>query len=334
MIKSLKGFSSRLMKMGALAAVAAGVAVSSGVANAADTWPDGPVNLVVAYGAGGGTDRGARMFAPELEKVLGVPVVVQNMPGAGGQVAATALLREKADGRTVLVYNQPDLSMSVILKNASYKLDDFQVILADVNDPRILLVNKDSPIKTFDDFMTKAKAEPGSISISVSQGGAQELLAKWLIKELKIDVRLVGYKSGGAAAAAMTGGQVDATLGDDFSRFNIRDKAHGLFLGSDKQSIRWPEAPLMTEVLKPYGVVPPSPDFLSRYGVYIVQSAFKKEQPEHYAILQKAMVEAAKSPSFRARLKELGIEDLYKGAPGEEFAGTFATAAKALDEMK
>lgn len=327
-------FSNKIVKFGAVAATALGVVMSFGSAQAADKWPDGPVQFIVGYGAGGGTDRGARMIAPELEKVLGVPVVVQNLPGAGGQIASQALLREKADGRTILVYNQPDLSMSVILKNAPYKLSDFQVVFTEMNDPRILLVNNDSPIKSFDDFMKMAKEKEGGVTVSVSQGGAQELLGKWLIKKLGANIRLVGYKSGGAAAAAMTGGQVDATLGDDFSRFNIRDKARALFIGSDKQSIRWTEAPLMIDVLKPYGVVPPTPDFLARYGVYVVPSAFKKEQPEHYAILQKALVAATQSDSFRARLKDLGIEDLFKGAPGEVFAETFDKAAAALDEMK
>jgi putative tricarboxylic transport membrane protein len=318
----------------AAALAAAGFMALQGSAIAADKWPAGPVQIIVSYGAGGGTDRQARLLAPELEKILGVPVVIQNLPGAGGQVAATALLREKPDGRTILATNQPDQDMGAILNKAPYKTTDFQVILADLYDPRILLVNKDSDIKTFDDLVKRAKAKPGSISISTSQGGAQELLAKWLVKKLGVDIRLVGYKSGGSAAAAMVGGQVTATLGDDFARFNIRDKSHALFIGADEKSKRWPEAPTLADALKPYGVTLPTPDFLARYGVYVVPSAFKKEHPKQYAMLQAAMIKATQSKPFREKIATLGVEDLYKGVPGEKYDATFEKASAVIAEMK
>ena len=168
-------------------------AVGPTVAAAAD-YPSGPVTLVVGYGAGGGTDRQARLLAGPLEKILGQPVNVQNMPGGGGQVAAMALLRGVADGHMILAGNQPDLNMTVALKGASYTLDDLHVIMVDLFDPRILLVQKDSPIRTFDDFVKEAKAKPGKLTVSISQGGAQEQFAKWLFGALGINIRLVGYK--------------------------------------------------------------------------------------------------------------------------------------------
>lgn len=308
--------------------------VLGGPALAAENWPDGPVQLIVSYGAGGGTDRQARLLAPMLEKELGVAVVVQNLPGAGGQVAATALLREKADGRTILATNQPDLGLGVVRKNAPYKTEDFQVIMADIYDPRVLLVRNNSHIKSFGDFVRISREKPGSISVSTSQGGAQELLAKWLFKALKIDVRLVGYKSGGRAAAGMVGEQVDSTLGDDFARFNIRDKSTALFIGGAKKSKRWPEAPTMVDALKPFGVTPPTPDFLARYGVYVVPSAFKKNHPDRYAKLQSAMIAATKAPAFKERIAKAGIEDLYQGAPGEDYADAFAKSTAAAKTIK
>ena len=301
--------------------------------SAADQFPDGPVQIVVSYGAGGGTDRQARLLAGPLEKKLGKPVTVQNLPGGGGQVAATALLRGKPDGRTILATNQPDLNMTVALKGAPYKTEDFQVILVDLFDPRILLVKKDSPIRTFDDFVTKAKANPGKLTVSVSQGGAQEQFAKWLFGALGIDVRLVGYKGGSRAANAMVGGQVDATMGDDSARFNIREQAHALLLGAPKRSPRWPEAAPMTEALKKYGVTPPTEYFLARYGVYVVPSAFKKEHPAHYAALQKAMTEARQSPAFRELLAKRKIEDLSIGKAGEGYTAAFQKGVDAIKSM-
>lgn len=300
---------------------------------AADAYPERPLQIIVGYGAGGGTDRQARLLAGSLEQVLGKPVTVQNLPGGGGQVAATALLREAADGYTILAANQPDLNMSVAINDAPYRLEDLQVILVDLFDPRILLVQKDSQIRTFDDFVTAARANPGTLTVSVSQGGAQEQFAKWLFSNLGVDVRLVGYRGGSRAANAMVGGQVDATMGDDSARLNIRSEAHALLIGAPQRSPRWPEATPLVEALEPYGITPPTPDFLGRYGVYVVPRAFKEEHPEHYARLQEAMIAARRTEAFRDVIARSGIEDLSIGKPGEDYADVFAKGIDAIAAM-
>ena len=321
------------LAIGTIAALS--IAAVGGVDTAAATedYPDRPVMIVVSYGAGGGTDRQARLLAEPLEEILGEPVTVQNLPGAGGQVAAAALLREAPDGHTVLATNQPDLIMSVITANAPYALEDFQVIMVDLFDPRVLLVQADSPIETFDDFVAEARANPFGLSISVSQGSAQELFARWLFAELELDIRMVGYQGGGNAATAMIGGQTDATLGDDFARSNIRDEARALLVASPDRSPRWPEAPTLVEALEPYGVTPPTSDFLARYGVYVVSSAFRDAHPERYAQLQEAMIAARQSPDFQALVEQLNIADLSIGEAGEAYAGTFGESAGAIEAL-
>ena len=314
----------------AFGAMVLSLAAGVQLAAAADSYPQHPVQIVVSYAAGGGTDRQARLLAAPLEKILGKPVTVQNMPGGGGQVAVAALLREAPDGYTILAGNQPDINLSVVLEKAPYKLEDLQVILVDQVDPRILLVRKGSPIKTFDDFVKKAKATPGKMTVSITQGGAQEQFAKWLFSSLGISVRLVGYKGGSQAANAMVGGQVDATVGDDSARFNIRQQAHALLLGAPSKSPRWPEAATLVEALKPYGITPPSPDFLARYGVYVVPVAFKQKHPAAYAKLQKAMIEARKDPTFQASIAKSGMGDLSIGEPGEDYAAAFDKGTKAV----
>ncbi|MCG8694406.1 MAG: tripartite tricarboxylate transporter substrate binding protein [Minwuiales bacterium] len=334
MIEHLKALLNRTAATAVAAALSAAVIPGAGhTANAADKYPVGPVNILVSYAAGGGTDRQARLLAAPLEKILGQPVTVQNLPGGGGQVAAKALLRGEADGYTILATNQPDLNMTVALKGASYAAEDFQAIMVDLFDPRILLVRKDSPIRTFGDFVAKAKADPGGLTVSISQGGAQEQFAKWLFGALEIDVRLVGYKGGSRAANAMVGGQVDATMGDDSARFNIREQAHALLLGAPKRSPRWPEAEPMTEALKPFGVTPPTDYFLARYGVYLVPSAFKKNHSDRYAKLQKAIVEARQGKAFGDLLAKRKIEDLSIGKPGEGFTDAFRKSVEVLQSM-
>ncbi|WP_316980318.1 Bug family tripartite tricarboxylate transporter substrate binding protein [Shumkonia mesophila] len=324
-----------LGRVGVALAVAAGIGLFSlgGQAAAADNWPDRPVQVIVSYGAGGASDRQARLLAAPLEKALGVPVVVQNMPGAGGQVAAVSLLRAPADGYTVLATNEPDLSMTAALKSSPYKYEDLDIIMVDVFDPRILLVTKDSPIKTFADFVNMAKAEPGKLSISVAQGAAQELFAKWLVSSLGLKVRIVGFKGGGEAATAMLGGHVTATLGDDFARLNIRDLSRTLLLGSPKASPRWPEAELLADALKPYGVTPPTPRFLTRYGVYVVSAAFRKAHPDRYLKLQKAIATAMSSKDFKDQLAKQGFSDLALAEPGDGHKEAFAKTLTVIKEL-
>ena len=333
----MTNFKNRLSGLVLTLAVAGAMALSltgeSRPAAAAETYPERPIQIIVAYSAGGGTDRQARLLAAPLEKVLGQPVTVQNLPGGGGQVAITALLREAADGHTIVAGNQPDISMSVAIKNAPYKLQDLQVVLVDLFDPRILLVQKESPIRTFDELVAEAKAKPGELTVSISQGGAQEQFAKWLFSSLGVDVRLVGYKGGSRAANAMVGGQVVATVGDDSARLNIREQAHALLLGAPQKSPRWPEAATLVDALKPYGITPPTPDFLGRYGVYVVPAAFKEKYPEHYAKLQKAMIEARLDPAYQKSIAKQGIEDLSIGKPGEDFVEAFTKGTEAVEAM-
>ena len=195
--------------------IAAGVFMSASAM--AQDYPSGPVQIIVSYGAGGGTDRLARLLADPLSQELGQPVTVQNLPGAGGQVATTAMLREAADGHTIVATNMPDLHMSAMADGSTYTVDDLQIVMVDLVDPRVMIVGKDSEISTLAGFVEAAKARPGEFKLSVAQGSAQELFAKWLFGELGIDVRLVGYNGGSASANAVIAGEVDATIGDDFA---------------------------------------------------------------------------------------------------------------------
>ncbi|MEW5421458.1 Bug family tripartite tricarboxylate transporter substrate binding protein [Amorphus sp. 3PC139-8] len=312
------------------ATLAAGLAFGAASQAAAQDWPTEPVQIIVSYSAGGGSDRQARLLSGPLEEVLGVPVTVQNLPGGGGQVAAMAVLREPADAPILLATNEPDLTMGPLLNNAPFSRDDLSVIVVDVTDPRILLVAKDSPYETFDDFVTAAKENPGELTISAAQGGAQELFAKWLIKSMDLDVRIVGYGGGSDAANAMLGGHVTAALGDDFSRMNIRDQSRALLIASDGPSPRWPEAEVMKDVMPKYGVEVPAPDFLARFGIYAVQTAMKDDYPDHYKTLQDAILKAMNSDSYLAAVEKSGLDDLSKRAPGEQFQSSFDATAKSV----
>lgn len=316
------------------AIAALGLITASTAQLSAQAYPTGPVQIVVAYGPGGGTDTLARLLAPSLSKILNTPVTVQNLPGGGGQVAAATMLRDGGDGHVILATNEPDMFMSTVFSHPHYKAEDLQILMVDVQDPRVFLVKTDSPIKDFGSFVARAKAEPNKLTVSVAQGSAQELFAKWLFGRLGIQVRIVGYDGGGPAANAVIAGDVTATIGDDFARMNVRPQSRALFVGSKGKSPRWPEAPTLTDALEPLNVTPPSPDFLSRYGVYVVSAAFKTKNPAAYAKLQQAMIQAREAPEFRAYFDKNSLHDLSIGRTGESMQATMSLDFQEIPKIK
>lgn len=323
--------SRRLLLLGGASAACAAALSGPGLAQ---DLPSGPLQIVVGYGPGGGSDTLARLIAPGLQKALGRPVTVQNLPGGGGQVAATTVLRDGRDGLVVLALNEPDLFMSTVFNSPPYKYADFQVIMVDVVDPRVMLVQAESPLNNLADFVTKAKAEPGKLAVSVAQGSAQELLAKWLFAKLGLQVRIVGYNGGAQAANALLAGDVIANIGDDSARFNLRSKTKALFVGATERGPRWPEAQQLGAALAPFGVTMPSPDFLTRSGVYVVPAAFKANNPGAYRKLQEAMIEARSAPEFQAFVEKNRLADLSLGKPGEALQASFAADFAEIEKLK
>ncbi|MGE4239014.1 Bug family tripartite tricarboxylate transporter substrate binding protein [Ramlibacter sp.] len=301
-------------------------------------WGQGsskPLEIIVGYGPGGGTDLLARLIGIPLAKTAGRPVVVKNVPGAGGQIAASALLREGGDGLSVMAMNHPDLYMAVERGNAGFKISDFQVIMVDMVDPRVFLVKNGSDMASFADFVARAKAQPGQLAVSVAAGSAQEAYAKWLFSSLLgLDVTVVGYKGGAEASNALLAGDVAATIGDDFARFNLRQQVKALFIGAARKSPRWPEAPTLASILGPMRVSMPSPDFMARYGIYVVPSAFKARNPAGYAALQKALLQARASAEFQDYFNKNNLQDLSIGKPGEGFDAVFAADMVEIRKVK
>lgn len=317
----------------ALAGLALLPGLASGSARTARAQ-GGTFQIIVGYPPGGGSDVLARVLGDPLARLLGRAVVVKNMPGASGQIAATTLLRDGSDGQSVLAINHPDLYMAVERSAGALKAEDFQVMVVDVQDPRVFLVKADSQIDSFATFVARAKAKPGQLAVSVTAASAQELFAKWLFNALGLDVIVVGYKGGADAANALLSEVVVANVGDDFGRMSMRSMTKALFVGSQEKSPRWPEAPTLAAALAPFGVTPPTANFLSRYGVYVVPSALKAKDSAAYLKLQQTLLQARATPEFQGYIAKSQLEDLSIGKPGEEFEKAFAAEMTEIGKIK
>ena len=152
---------------------AAGLAVAApGLASAQAAYPSKPIQMIVAFGAGGGTDIAARSIARYMEKHLGggASIGVVNRPGAGGEVGWTSLAQSPNDGYTIGFINAPAILAMTVEKETRFNIDSFEPIGNLVLDAAIIAVTGDSPYKTLKDFVEAAKT--GTAPITVGTTGA------------------------------------------------------------------------------------------------------------------------------------------------------------------
>lgn len=180
----------------------------------ANAWePTKPIKIYVGFSPGGGTDIVARTLVAASQEFFPVPLVVVNKPGAGGTIAADFVSKQPGDGYSLLVAGGSESTSVPNHREVSYSLDNFRGVLRNIR-ARIILVSKaGSGIKTVDDLVKKAKAEPGKLAYASSGNGTLYHSTMLLFtKAAGIDMKHVPYKGGSPAMAALLGGHVDIAL--------------------------------------------------------------------------------------------------------------------------
>jgi tripartite-type tricarboxylate transporter receptor subunit TctC len=179
----------------------------------ASDYPSKPIEVIVAYSAGGGTDVGARILAKAARKYIPQPLVIVNRPGAAGEIGFTALSKAKTDGYTIGFINQPTTLSLPYRRKVGYKNTDFKYIINIVEDPGTLSLRTESPYKTFDDFIKAVKDKPGVFTISNAGVGSDAHMSILdFAKKAKISVIPVPFKGAAPARTAALGGHVDAVV--------------------------------------------------------------------------------------------------------------------------
>jgi tripartite-type tricarboxylate transporter receptor subunit TctC len=173
---------------------------------AAQSWPSRPVQIVVSSGAGGTADIVVRMIGEKLAPALGQPVVVENKPGAGGNLGASSVARASADGYTLLMSGSPTHSVGPhLFKNLSYDpMRDVPPIAMLAVAPNLLVVNASSPVRSVADLIKLAREKPGTVTYSSAGIGTSGHLAAELLKATaSLDMSHVPYKSGPEAVTGV-----------------------------------------------------------------------------------------------------------------------------------
>ncbi|WP_299808464.1 tripartite tricarboxylate transporter substrate binding protein [uncultured Roseibium sp.] len=189
-------------------------ALSTGPAAAADDWPDRPVSVVVAYGAGGGTDTLSRIFVEPLSAVLGQPVVVENRPGAGGTIGAASVAKADPDGYTLYMMANGHSVAGAMYASLPYDpVADFQGVSLVASMPLAVLVRPDFEAETFEDLAALIKSRPGELNFaSVGVGSTQHFTGALLAEAAGLDIVHVPYQKTPEALAALLSGEVDVLV--------------------------------------------------------------------------------------------------------------------------
>lgn len=186
----------------------------SGVAQAA--WPEQPIRWVVPYPAGGGTDVIARTVAVNLEKHLGKPLVIENRPGGGTSIGATAVANAEPNGYVLGTADSGTLAFNPSLyKQLTYDPGKFTYLGGLARFPLVLAVPANSPYQKLEDLLEAARKEPGKLSASSAGAGSPHHLALERFKQLtNTDILHVPYRGAAPALQDLIGGRVDLMFAD------------------------------------------------------------------------------------------------------------------------
>ena len=281
----------------------------------ASGYPSAPIKIIVGFSAGGPTDLAARMVAAKLQIVFGQPVLVENRPGAGSNLASEIVARAAPDGLTLLMAAAPLSINGYLYKDLKFDaLRSFEPISQVMSAPCILAVPPNSA-KTLAELMTMARKEPGKLSFSSSgAGGSQHLAGELLQQKAGVKLIHIPYKGASPALNDLMGGQVSMGFMTSLSAVPyFKDgRLRALAVASAKRLPQLPDVPTMAEVGLP-GV-----EIDSWSGLL----APAKTPPEIVDKLQREIAKALAAPDVNDRLMAQGA--VVVGSTPAEFRAYLA----------
>ena len=302
------------------AAAAAGASVLPTLARAQDKYPSKLITWVCPYAAGGGADNRSRQVAKLMQAILGQTIIVDNKAGGGGNIGTEIIAKAKPDGYLIGMGNFAPLAVNhALFKKLNFDpMTDLVPIMLIERGPLVLTVKTESPYKSVKDIVAAAKAKPGSLSYaSGGIGGTHHLSGALFEHTAGIDLIHAPYKSGGAAATDLMGGQVTMMFEQMYASMpSIKSgRMRALAITSKTRSLLLPDVPTMAEA----GF--PAVEVLNWQGIV----GPKGLPAEIVKILNAAGNKALQDPELRATLQAQG-NDIAGGTP-EQFAALIKAEA-------
>ncbi len=301
------------------------------VAHAQSSYPSKPIKLVVPWPAAGTVDMVARALADKLGTRLGQPVVVENKPGATGQIGSSTVVAAEPDGYTLLLMSATVHTVSPNLRKKFPfdPIDDFTDITQVVSFPYVLVVSADSPYKSVADLTAAAKKDPSKISYgSFGLGSAPYLISELYAMSSGVQLLHVPYKGAAPAIADVLGGQITFFIDSIPSPLGqIKgNRLRALAVTTPQRSATLPDVPAMSETI-------PGFEAIAWLGI-----AGPKNMPKD--VVDKLFAEfkaIAADPEYAAKLRNVGLEPVVSASPDQfrtwlvsqkKFWGDFVQKAK------
>jgi tripartite-type tricarboxylate transporter receptor subunit TctC len=270
-------------------------------------FPTKTITLIVPWSPGGSGDMSCRILASHMEKVLGQPVVVKNMPGAGSMVGAKALVDSKPDGYT-LGFLGISAAIAQYTSVSPVMMDKYTAVSGVINPELFLLVNADRPWKTLQEFVADAKKEPGKIkNANAGAGVIDHLYSTDFSNVADVKFTQVPYKGWGPSLAALAGGHVDSmfvAIGPAKAMIKA-GKIRPIAIAAEKRHPNYPDIPTMKE-----GGV----DIVMPFWESIVVPA--GTPPEVIAKLNDAIKKSFENPAIQKKIKDSGLDISYMDTEG------------------
>lgn len=272
-----------------------------GVASAAESYPSKPIHFIVPYPPGGPTDLMARLLQASMQQRLGVPVVVENRAGAGGNIGTSAVAKSAPDGYTILLAASGPMAVNPTLyKHLSYNpLTELAPVIQISAFPLVLEVNPGTSVKDVKSFIAAAKNKPGEYSFaSAGNGTPQHLAGELFNTAVGTKMQHVAYKGAGPALNDVLGGQVPVMFDILASSLTYikANKLRPLAVTTKTRSPALPDVPTLAES----GL--PGFEFVAWHGI-----AAPAGTPQATVLkLNGAINEIFKDPEFRARWEAIG----------------------------
>ena len=305
-----------------------GTLALAGLAAQAQTATPQSVRLIVGYTAGGPVDGGARMIAPYLSRELGVPVLVENRPGANATTAGDMVSKSPPDGSVLWFAASPTVTISPnVMKTMPFDpAKDLTPIAPILSYYNVLVVNKDLPFRTMKELIEHAKANPGKVTYgSAGVGGSNHLSGELLAVRSGTKMLHVPYKGNAPAMTDVIGGQITMMFDivANARPFIASDKVRAIAVTSPQRNPSLPNVPTMGEAgVRDFDVG----GWFAVYGPANMRSAVATR----YSL---AFANVLKVPELRGKLEAAGYE-LWTGRPelvearGRKERGMWASVTK------
>ncbi|WP_207461357.1 tripartite tricarboxylate transporter substrate binding protein [Azospirillum sp. SYSU D00513] len=282
-------------------AIALAAVTAAGTAGAQATYPEKSVRFLVPFAAGSATDTLARVLGQHMSQTLGQSIVVENIPGANGSIAASQVARAAPDGYTVLMAtNTTHAANQNMMKTMSYDpVKDFAPVTKLGDIPLAFIANPSVPANTVQELVAHAKANPGQLSFG--SGSSSSRIAAEMVRSMTgIEMLHVPYKSNPQAIQDLLGGQISLVFADLATTLpHVRaGKAKGLAVSGARRAALAPELPTMAEA----GV--PGYELTAWFAAFVPAGTPKPVIEKLHA----AFTAAIKDKDSAARLNNAGIE--------------------------